>query len=85
MGFADRKFNERGIMAGTNDKPLFVSRGEVGRLFPGLNKKTLANLLSEGRGPAAFRTGRKIFYRVQDVEDWLTENPILTIDQGGAE
>lgn len=61
-------------------KPLYVSRTEVGKYFAGLNKKTLANLLSEGRGPKCFRVGRKIFYEVQTLVNWMSRNPVKTVD-----
>ncbi len=67
----------------TQGRPLYVSRSEVGKYFAGLNKKTLANLLSEGRGPTAYRSGRKIYYKVSDLEAWLTQSPIKTIDMKG--
>lgn len=65
------------------NKPIFVSRAEVGSLFKGLNKKTLANLLHLGKGPQCFKNGRKIYYRVSDLEAWLTQCPIKTFDMKG--
>ena len=53
-------------------KPLMIARSDVGILFPGLSPKTLANQSSEGRGPKAYRVGRKIFYRVEELEAYLT-------------
>ncbi|MBI5428299.1 MAG: hypothetical protein HZA02_08500 [Nitrospinae bacterium] len=47
-----------------------------------MNRKTLANLLSEGRGPRAYKNGRKVFYKVADIEAWLTQRPVLTVDRG---
>ncbi len=64
----------------TQGKPLYVSRTEVGKYFAGLNKKTLANLLSEGRGPKCFKNGRKVFYKLSDLESWLTQSPVLTVE-----
>lgn len=64
--------------APSSSKPLIVARSKVGDLFPGLNGKTLANQLSEGRGPKAYRVGRKIYYRVEDLEAYLTQSPIQT-------
>ena len=59
-------------------KPLMVARSKVGDLFPGLSPKSLANQLSEGLGPKAYRVGRKIYYRVEDLETYLTQSPIQT-------
>ena len=58
-------------------KPLMVARSKVESLFPGLNGKTLANQLSQGRGPKAYRVGRKIFYRVDDLVAYLTQCPMF--------
>ena len=63
-------------------KPLMVARSKVESLFPGLNGKTLANQLSQGRGPKAYRVGRKIYYRVEDLEAYLTQCPIRTVEPG---
>jgi hypothetical protein len=62
----------------SSSKPLMVARSKVGDLFPGLSPKSLANQLCEGRGPKAYRVGRKIYYRVEDLESYLTQNPIQT-------
>jgi hypothetical protein len=59
-------------------QPLMVARSKVGDLFPGLNGKTLANQLSEGRGPKAYRVGRIIYYKISDLEAYLTQCPIQT-------
>lgn len=58
-------------------KPLMVARSRVQELFPGLHPKTLANLNSIGDGPPGFKRGRLVFYRVEDLENFLLEsNPI---------
>ncbi len=62
----------------SSSKPIMIARNRVPDLFPGLNPKTLANLFSEGRGPKAYRVGRKIFHKVDELEDWLTTHPVLT-------
>jgi hypothetical protein len=49
-------------------------------LFPCLNKGTLANLRSQKKGPKYFKVGKRIVYRVADIERWLYQNPVLTID-----
>ena len=58
-------------------KPLMIARSDVGILFPGLSPKTLANQSSEGRGPMSYRVGRKIYYRVEELEDYLTQYPMF--------
>ena len=61
-------------------KPIFVSATEVEKLFPGLRAKTLANLRSQGRGPRFFKRGRRVFYRVEDLERWLMEGESKTAE-----
>ncbi|SVC19066.1 uncharacterized protein METZ01_LOCUS271920 [marine metagenome] len=58
-------------------KPLMIARSDVGILFPGLSPKTLANQSSEGRGPMSYRVGRKIYYRVEELENYLTQYPVF--------
>ncbi|MDY6950240.1 MAG: helix-turn-helix domain-containing protein [Thermodesulfobacteriota bacterium] len=44
--------------------------------FPGLKPKTLANLRSKGEGPPYYKRGRRIFYRLADVQAWITERQV---------
>lgn len=61
-----------------NTRPLYVARSKVERLFVGLAPQTLANLAHEGAGPPYSRRGKICWYRVSDIESWLTANPIQT-------
>lgn len=45
-----------------------------------LNVGSLANMRSKRTGPPFFKVGRKVIYRISDVESWITENPCLTAD-----
>lgn len=45
-----------------------------------LEPGTLANLRSLRKGPKFYKTGRKVYYRPEEVESWLFENPVLTVD-----
>lgn len=47
----------------------------------GFSSGYLANLRTKRRGPHFFKRGRKILYRVADLEQWVTESPVKTIDQ----
>ncbi len=40
----------------------------------GLNKGTLANMRSKKEGPPYVKIGKKILYKVIDLEKWLFEN-----------
>jgi hypothetical protein len=68
------------VISSTTSKPIMIARNRVPELFPGLNPKTLANLFSEGRGPKVYRRGRKIFYRVDELESYLMTYPVQTFD-----
>ena len=51
----------------------FVARHELDKFSGGiLNPRTMANLDSQGEGPAGrIRIGRKIVYPVQSLVEWL--------------
>ena len=49
----------------------------------GLNIGTLCNLRHRGEGPKYHKLGKKVLYRVEDIERWLNENVVLTRDQRG--
>jgi hypothetical protein len=52
---------------------------EVGKIY-GLNPLTLANLRCQRRGPRYYRIGRKIVYKVADIESYLFAHPVHTLD-----
>lgn len=56
-----------------------VSPKQASEIY-GLSIGTLANERYHKRGPKYFRCGRKILYLVEDLEAWLFQNPVLTID-----
>lgn len=41
---------------------------------------SLANLRCQKRGPKFYKLSRKIVYRPEDIEAFLFQNPVLTID-----
>jgi hypothetical protein len=46
-----------------------------------LSPGTLANLRSQGKGAKFYKVGkRKVLYRVEDFEAWLTSSPVMTKD-----
>lgn len=61
-------------------RPLMVSRQEAHKIFVGLCGQTLANLGARGEGPPYFRRGKICWYRVSDIEKWLTTSPIQTLE-----
>lgn len=40
----------------------------------------LANLFSARRGPKAYKVGRRILYKLEDLENYFAGCPILTAD-----
>ncbi len=71
-----------------NEKPLkriVLKPSEVKAMF-GIPEGTLANLRWAKKGPRYFKKpgGRGVFYLLSDVEDWITSNPVETIDSIGA-
>jgi hypothetical protein len=54
---------------------------EVSEIY-GVNLGTLANLRWSKLGPKYYRAGagRRIFYKPEDVEQWLFSQPVLTGD-----
>ena len=50
-------------------------------LYPPLGSQgSLANLRLQKRGPRFFKVGRKVVYRVEDIEAYLFAAPVLTRD-----
>jgi hypothetical protein len=45
-----------------------------------ISEGTLANWRWQKKGPRYYRVGRKIIYKVADIEAWLFSRPVLTID-----
>jgi excisionase family DNA binding protein len=45
--------------------------------YLGVDEKTLERWRRERTGPPYIRAGRQVRYRVEDVQDWLTERTTL--------
>lgn len=43
-----------------------------------LNAGTLSNMRHFGTGPQYIKAGRRILYRVEDIEAWLERHVVLT-------
>lgn len=47
----------------------------------GVPRGSLANMRWAKKGPRYFKAGpRRVIYMVEDVEEWLSRNPVLTVD-----
>ena len=44
----------------------------------GFNIGTLANMRFHKQGPRYIKAGRKVLYRIEDIESWLARNVVLT-------
>lgn len=55
---------------------------EVVALYPALtaSEGTLGNWRNQKRGPKFYKVSRKIVYKPEDIEAFLFQNPIQTID-----
>lgn len=49
----------------------------------GLSTSTLAKMRLSGGGPAYSKLGRRVAYRLQDVEDWLAANRFQSTSEYG--
>lgn len=61
-------------------EPKYISTDEASRLY-GIPKKTLENWRSQKRGPRYHKSGKRVVYRVLDLEAFMDEHAIATIDQ----
>jgi predicted DNA-binding transcriptional regulator AlpA len=47
----------------------------------GIPRGSAANLRWQKKGPKYYKAGpRRVIYMVEDVEEWLSRNPVQTID-----
>ncbi len=58
---------------------LMVGAKEAAKLFS-IAPGTLANWRSAKRGPKFYKAKRKVLYKLSELEDFFTANPVLTID-----
>jgi hypothetical protein len=56
-----------------------VTTEEAAQIY-GPEKGTLANWRSQRKGPHFYRVGRKILYKIADLEAFLFQKPVQTID-----
>ena len=64
-------------------EPRFIDTPAAAAMI-GLSTKTLEQWRGQGRGPAFYRLGRpgkKIVYKVTDLEAFMVQSRVATIDQ----
>jgi len=57
----------------TTDNPLVLDASETAKRL-GLSISTLAKMRLYGTGPAYSKLGRRVVYRLEDLETWITAN-----------
>jgi hypothetical protein len=57
---------------------LLITSEESGAILR-VHPRTLANWRARGRGPRYIRIGRRPFYRMRDLEEWLDSHSFVTI------
>jgi len=60
-------------------KKMMVCPEEAAALFS-ISRGTLANWRTAKKGPRFYRVSRKILYKIEDLEEFFTSTPVLTID-----
>lgn len=53
--------------------PLVVSASEASQRL-GISVSTLAKLRLYGKGPAYYKLGRRVVYRIEDLSNWINEH-----------
>lgn len=61
------------------DRKRMVGPEEAESLYS-IPKGTLANWRWAKKGPKFFKVGHKVLYKLDDLEDFFTSNPVLTVD-----
>lgn len=61
------------------DKRKMLGPAEVESLFS-VPVGTLANWRSAKKGPKFYKVNRKVLYKMEDLENFFTANPVLTVD-----
>ena len=59
-------------------KPMFVSAAQIHKLVLGVSAKTWANWRTQKIGPKYYVFNGRVYYRVSDIEDVLTQYPVQT-------
>ncbi|WIY83944.1 helix-turn-helix domain-containing protein [Propionimicrobium sp. PCR01-08-3] len=61
--------------SGHSPAPAALTLDEASR-YIGINRKTLANWRTLGRGPAYVKSGGVVVYRIVDLDAWLAANSV---------
>jgi hypothetical protein len=72
--------NKRQAKQKPDCKPIMATRSELAKIFPGMSTQTWANLAYEKKGPRYYKRGKLAWYRIEEVEEYLTQNPVQTCE-----
>jgi hypothetical protein len=75
-----KKHPEFTIIDPKDPNPLYVARQKAGRIFVGLSPRTLGNMASLKIGPRYFKNGGICWYKIADIEEWITRHPVQTFN-----
>ncbi len=67
----------------SNPSKRFISDTEAADRY-GYAKGTLSNMRSKRIGPRFYKRGAKVFYAIEDFDQWIGERPVLTRDMMNA-
>lgn len=60
--------------------PLYVSARAIEKVIIGISQKTWANWRYLKIGPRYYMANKRIYYKISDLEEYFSRNPIETID-----
>lgn len=63
-----------------HQQPIILSTSQAAKNL-GLSKSTLAKMRLSGRGPKYCKLGRRVFYSLEDIADWINSNQFLSTSE----
>lgn len=54
--------------------PVALTPDDLVQMFPGTNRQSWAQHRYRGTGPKYFKVGRSVYYRPEDVDEWIDAN-----------
>lgn len=64
-----------------NDR--LITSAELAELIPGTTAGSWAARRNAGSGPAHFRLGQRVFYKLSDVREWVANGYVSNGAEGG--
>ena len=60
----------------------FLNTRQASEFLEVFSEQSLHMMRFQGRGPAYVRCGRKVFYRLEDLERWIASNVVTPEEEG---